>query len=140
MEATAHVGGGELDGETVNASLNLTVDLVNEGAVNRALTIGKVDHVSGVVFPRAVFWNPELAAAGVVDVVGEPAKGALIVGGRGGEITDELLVVPFAGDDAVEAAAIWLAPSDFTTRDVASFIFAGSEFSVWSEAKSAGST
>ena len=92
-----------------------------------------------MVFPRAVFWNPELAAAGVVDVVGEPAKGAFVVGGRVGEISDKLFVVPFAWDNTVETAAIWLAPGDFTTRDVASFIFAGSEFAVWSEAKPAGS-
>lgn len=138
MEAPAHVGGREFDGKAIDAALNLAVNLINQGPENRALTVGEAEHLPGMVFPGAVLGNPELAATGVVDVVGEPAKGLFVVGRHAEKVADEFFLVPLTWDAAVKAASVVLAPSDFTAGNVALFVFTGGQFTIWAKSEAAG--
>ena len=124
IEACTHGAAAEVDVETGHATLHLGLAVeghfLREDAVERA---GAVAEVQESVLPRAelVRGHPDLAAAGVVDFLGEPAERSIVVrrGRRAMREVDHAVEATLL--DPVEAAhgrprAFVVPGSDLTSR------------------------
>ena len=82
VKATAHLPGGELQGELDHAALGNVADAFLEDAKEGGLAIGEVEHAAFEGTPLLA-GDPSLSAVGVVDVIRNPAEVCAVLGGRG---------------------------------------------------------
>jgi len=123
-------GGGELDGKFYDAALIEAIgDLLAEDVIDGRLTVREVEEFARGDADLGIFFDPDLAAAGVVDIHRKIDQGLC-----------EFTFVPLAGVlDSEEGNALGgLVIIDFTAGLPSAFVFSGGDFTVGVEAFSIG--